>query len=278
MKVEIMYERLSAGRFYGQTLKRYESPGLNLSESRYQPHTRLARHSHPNAYFCITLNGTYEEEYGNHRRACKPSTLVFHPADEVHADHFLEKGGHLFRLEVAASWAERIHPYSPVLKEAADFMGGPLVHLVTKLYRECYQPDNVSDLAIEGLALEMIAEMSRRQTIEPGQNMPRWVFDAKELLHAHFAEKLNPEAIAKLLDVHPVHLARTFRRTHGCTMGEYIRQLRIEIGAHHLSTSDLSIADISTLVGFVDQSHFSRNFKRLTGFTPAQYRSSFRPR
>src|SRR5258708_18638653 len=116
-----MYERLSAGRFYGETLKRYESEGLILSESQYLPNTRLSQHSHSNAYFCVTLSGTYEEIYGNQQRGCKPSTLVFHPADEVHADHFLEKGGHLFRLEISASWANRIHPYSSVLQTAADF-------------------------------------------------------------------------------------------------------------------------------------------------------------
>lgn len=244
----------------------------------YLPNTRLRHHSHPNAYFCITLSGTYEEIYGNRQRGCKPSTLVFHPADEVHADHFLEKGGHLFRLEISGSWANRIHPYSSVLQTAADFTGGPLITLVTKLYRECYQPDSVSNLVIEGLALEIIAEMSRCKTIKSGHNQPRWVLQAKEFLHEHFAEKLNPAAMAELLDVHPVHLARTFRRFHGCTMGEYVRQLRIETSARYLSTSDMPIADISALVGFVDQSHFSKNFKRSTGFAPAQYRNIFRQR
>src|SRR5688572_8970901 len=110
-----MYERLSAGCYYGRTLKRHESPGLILSESVYQPNTQLSRHSHLNPYFCLTIHGTYEETYGNQKRGCKPSTLVFHPAEELHADHFFEKGGHLFRLEIAASWADRIHPYSPVL-------------------------------------------------------------------------------------------------------------------------------------------------------------------
>lgn len=273
-----MYERLSAGCYYGRTLKRHESPGLILSESVYQPNTRLSRHSHLNAYFCLTINGTYEETYGDQTRGCKPSTLVFHPADELHADHFFEKGGHLFRLEIAESWADRIHPYSPLLKNAADFIGGPMVFLVKKLYRECYFPDSVSDLAIEAIALEMIAEMSRSHTVKSSRNVPHWILEARDFLHEHFAERLNPQRIAKLLDVHPVHLARTFRRIHGCTMGDYVRKLRIEIAARHLSTSDIAIGNISQLVGFADQSHFSRNFKRFSGYTPAQYRAIFRRR
>jgi len=215
--------------------------------------------------------------YENKQRGCKPSTLVFHPAEEIHADQFLDQGGQLFRLEIQSSWIERIHPYSTVLTHAAEFTGGPMVSLVTKLYRECYQPDSVSPLAVEGLALEMIAEMSRRQ-IHSERNPPRWIDQARDFLHEHFAEKLNPTAIAGQLGVHPVHLARSFRQTYGCTMGEYLRQLRVEIAARHLSTSDASIVDIGALIGFADQSHFSKTFKRLTGYTPAQYRMIFRSR
>jgi AraC family transcriptional regulator len=272
-----MHKQLSAGCFYGKTLKKYESAGLMLTESVYRPRTKIAHHSHTNPYFCVTLRGSYQEMHGNKRRGCKPSTLVFHPADEIHANQFLDQGGHLFRLEIPSSWIERIHPYSSALKHAAEFNGGPLVCLVTKLYRECDQPDSVSPLAVEGLALEIIAEMSRSK-MPKERTPPGWVNRARDFLHEHFAEKLNPGAIAMLLDVHPVHLARTFRQTHGCTMGEYLRQRRIEIAARYLSTCDTSIADISTMIGFADQSHFSKNFKRRTGFTPAQYRMIFRGR
>lgn len=272
-----MHDRLSAGCFYGQTVKKYETAGLVLTESLYRPGTKLSRHSHINPYFCITLRGTYQEVYGNKRRGCIPSTLVFHPADEIHANQFLDQGGHLFRLEFPSAWIERIRHYSSVLQQPADFTGGPMVCLVTKLYRESYQLDSVSPLAVEGLALEIIAEMARLK-FHPDRTHPRWVKQARDFLHENFAEKLNPRAIAETLGVHPVHLARGFRGVYGCTMGDYLRELRIEIASRYLSTSEISIADISTVTGFADQSHFSKTFKRLTGLTPAQYRVVFRGR
>lgn len=272
-----MSPKLQPGCFYGKILKSCEVNGLILSESIYLPDTTLSKHSHSYSYLCIVLRGGYRETYDRRIRDCRPSTVVFHPADEVHANHFLNRGGRLFRLEIPPHWADRVSEYSSTLSSPADFNGGLLVCLVAKLYRECNQLDSVSPLVIEGLALEIVAEMSRRRY--PLQRVPpRWVMQAKELLQAHFAEKLNPTAIAELLNVHPVHLARGFRQAHGCTMGEYLRQLRIEIASHHLSTSDTPLADISTLIGFADQSHFSKNFKRLTGMTPAQYRTIFRAR
>ena len=83
-------------------MKTYETAGLMLSESVYLPGTRFGHHSHTNPYFCITLRGAYEEVYGNKRRGCKPSTLVFHPANEIHANQFLDKSGR-FRYEQAES-------------------------------------------------------------------------------------------------------------------------------------------------------------------------------
>ena len=75
--------------------------------------------------------------------------------------------------------------------------------------------------------------------------------------------------------MHPVHLAREFRRFQRCTIGEYIRQLRIERACRQLHASDEPLATIASAVGFSDQSHFSRTFKRLIGMTPAGYRATF---
>jgi AraC family transcriptional regulator len=76
--------------------------------------------------------------------------------------------------------------------------------------------------------------------------------------------------------VHPVTLARAFRRAFGCTVGEYVRRLRIERAARQLADSDLSLAEIALGAGFSDQSHFSNLFRRHTGLSPFQFRRAIR--
>jgi AraC family transcriptional regulator len=137
--------------------------------------------------------------------------------------------------------------------------------------------DPASHLAIEGLMLEVLAEASRLPT-GVMRIRPRWVEAARELLHDRFSEKLSLAVIAQSINVHPMHLAREFRRHYGCTIGEYIRKLRTDFARAELVRTNVSLTEIALTSGFFDQSHFTRVFKRLTGFSPASYRAAFRPR
>ena len=72
-------------------------------------------------------------------------------------------------------------------------------------------------------------------------------------------------------DVHPRHLMRVFRRFVGCSIGEYLRRHRIR-HAQGLLQTPMSLASVAAEVGFFDQSHFAKAFKRITGMTPGEYR------
>ena len=79
-----------------------------------------------------------------------------------------------------------------------------------------------------------------------------------------------------LAGVHPVHLARTFRREYGVTVGEYARALRLDWAQALLSDPDLSLAEVAAGAGFADQSHFTRAFRAYAGVTPGRYRELLR--
>jgi AraC family transcriptional regulator len=71
-------------------------------------------------------------------------------------------------------------------------------------------------------------------------------------------------------------LAQTFHKAYQCTVGEYVRKLRIDYACHELATSTKPIVEIALAAGFCDQSHFTRTFKRSIGAAPSQYRDSLR--
>jgi AraC family transcriptional regulator len=139
--------------------------------------------------------------------------------------------------------------------------------------------DEASPLAIEGLALEMLAEVSRRSA-RPAERRPvaQWLDQVKEILHSQFSEPLKLSQIANSVNVHPVHIARTFRKHYHCTVGEYLRWLRLQFACRQLSTSDTTLAQVASQAGFSSQSHFSTAFKQQMGMTPAAYRAAFRRR
>jgi AraC-like DNA-binding protein len=64
----------------------------------------------------------------------------------------------------------------------------------------------------------------------------------------------------------------------GCTVTGYVHRLRIDWARERLERSDMPLADVALDVGFADQAHFTRVFRRVTGSTPSEYRRRSRPR
>ena len=268
--------QLPPGRFYGETLRSRRVASFELSERVYPPGFQTPEHSHEQPLFCFVMQGDYTEKYGNKTRECKPSTLLFHPAEELHTEYFHDAGGHSFIIEMDPGWLERLRVRMAVTDRSADFRGGAFELLARKLYREFVRMDEVSPLIIEGLMLEILGEATRCYTTI-GVDIPlRWVQAARALLHERFAETITLSDVAKTVGVHPVHLAQMFHKTYSCTIGEYVRKLRIEFACRELALSDKPIVDIALAAGFCDQSHFSRTFKRFLGVPPTQYRESLR--
>lgn len=249
---------------------------FDLSERVYPPRFKTPRHHHKRALFCFVIQGDYTETYGVRSRECKPSTLLFHPAGELHSEYFHDSGGRSFIIEIAPSWLDRVARHSRMEDHSADLSGGELEPLARKLYKEFSMMDEASTLVIEGLMLEIVGEASRRSPICITRQPPRWLRQARDLLCERFAERLTLADVAKTVGVHPVHLAQTFHKTYDCTVGDFVRQLRIEYACRQLATTELPIVDIALTAGFCDQSHFTRTFKRCTRVAPSQYRESLR--
>jgi AraC family transcriptional regulator len=265
------------GSLYGDILGSTSIAGFTLTETAYVPGLRLPQHSHEQAYFCFVLGGSFTEVYGQHSRSGHPSTLIFHPAGETHADLF-HTTSRCFDIQMDTRWLERVRPPSRTISTPADFCGGQLANLAARLYREFRQLDEFSGLAVEGLALELIAEASRCSLKEPGRTPPHWLERVRAILHEQLGDRPSLVTLAQSVAVHPVHLAREFRRFYRCTIGEYVRQSRIEFACHQISTSDASLSDIAQAAGFFDHSHFARTFKTHMGMTPNQYRTALHPR
>ena len=79
-------------------------------------------------------------------------------------------------------------------------------------------------------------------------------------------------SLAKEAGVHPVHVARVFRRQHGTTVAGYVRKLRVAWAQEELLRPGATTVEVALAAGFADQSHFARVFRRVVGLTPGQWR------
>jgi AraC family transcriptional regulator len=271
-----MIKKLAPGCSMGKILKSCDTAGFTMNEIAYSAKSKLSEHSHENAHYCFVLRGSYTESHNKQEMFCRPSTLTFRLPGEVHKDKFHNQEVRVFTMEIPLKWIERLRQGSIYLGRSIHFQDGIVMRHFNRLVKEFHQMDTAADLVIEGLALEIMAETARQSASKVERTIPYWLKQAKDLIHGRFTENLTLEQIASEAGVHPVHLASVFRQKYHCTVGEYIRELRIEYACREIIKGEKSLVTVALEAGFANQGHFSVNFKRLTGFTPTSYRNSFR--
>lgn len=109
------------------------------------------------------------------------------------------------------------------------------------------------------------------------KNLPVWAKELKQIIQDQIDTNLtlSLKEISESLNVHPSYLSREFSKYFdNVSFGDYIRKLRIEKSIELLKDPKYSLAEISYLTGFSDQSHFNRIFKMHTGKSPSIYRKT----
>ena len=245
-------------------------PGLVLAEIDYAPDSAITER-HPHARFVLVVRGTLRST-----DLADAARLWFCPAGSALSLTVSPGGARCLILDMDEGWLARLRGNGPVLSHARSFRSGLVIHLAQRLHDEFGQRDEVSRLAIDSLAVGLIAEASRRALRETpeGRRPPAWLERARAFVDQHFSERLPLTAVAAVVGVHPVHLARTFRRAYDTTLCSYIRTVRLDFARRQLATTAVPVADIAAAAGFYDQSHFCRLFKQATGLSPAVYRDS----
>lgn len=92
-------------------------------------------------------------------------------------------------------------------------------------------------------------------------------------LYTHLENHLSLEEIANDLNISTGYLSSCFKKNMNTSVMSYFKKIKIERGKTLLLDSNKSILEISTLLGFCDQCHFSKIFKSETGYTPTQWRN-----
>lgn len=257
-------------------LRTAEFNGITLVEGLHPAGSTLPWHSHDGASICLVLRGAFAEYSRGARLDCAPSSLKLTPAGEPHWNRFDRGDVRGLMIEIDPARFAPAERFGTALAERRQFGAGPEVALARRVHAELCTMDSAAPLAIEGLLLELVARFARGGSAGIGGEPPRWVTCAADLLHAMPAARLALSDIAAEVGVHPATLARGFRSTYGTSLGAYQRQLRLELAARLLATTDLPVAAIAQQCGFFDQSHLTNSFRRYLGAPPSRYRRDLR--
>jgi len=255
----------------GETLRLRTVGPFTIREEFYPSSLVLRQRSLERAYITFVIEGAFRERYATRSILCRTGMIRFLPAGELH-DSEIQSHSRCLNISAEASAFAQLRQNPRVPRRPAEINGLNSTWLANRLYAEFSRQDSASAMAIEGLVLEILAEIARVEASEMSMQAPHWLKHATEIVESRFLERLSLAEIASQVGVHYVHLSRQFHKYNRCTVGELIRKRRVQYASHLLAHSRTPLAEIALTCGFSDQSHLSFLFKRYMGLSPSKFR------
>jgi len=166
-------------------------------------------------------------------------------------------------MSTLTSGALRNHQEDPVapfsrLDRAADLVAGPRAPALTRPKR----------MPGKGFAAAEIQQQT-------GTLHPCRLRRVTEYIQQNLDKDLTLAELAAVVHMSPYHFARLFKGSTGVPPHRFVIRQRIARASVFLATQELSIAQISRMVGFRTPSHFTTVFRRVLGITPGAYRTGY---
>ena len=266
---------LRGGEFYSPIQARLSANDVVLSELCQPVARSVPRHEHELAYVTIVLHGHYREGDRGKLDELPPLTAVFNPVGVAHSTVIGPAGASMFTIEFRS---ESLQELGLQLPDRTTFDGGvgTMLWPALRLFSS-FKNQSTDSLMLEAHVFELLAAITRLHE-SPEKTPPRWLKRVKDRLHAEFCERLRMRDLAREAGVHPVHLARAFRKFEKRTPGEYQQHLQIRAACELLGKPEWPLAEIAAECGFADQSHFTRTFRRMAATTPLRFRQAVVPK
>lgn len=258
-------ERNGAGaatRWSGRTGREVATGCVRVIESFHRPGSRVPAHRHDLPFVTLVIRGGYVERNRSRHLHVGQGMVATHGEGDRHSDCFGSLPSHLLSME----W--RAPPDRPFVARTFG-RERAFRRIGLELLRELGLNDASTPVAIEALAAEIFVLADER--VAPRSGDEAWFRMLEERLRSDFRQPLRLDGLAGELGRHRSHIARSFRRRSGCTIGQFLRRLRIEWARERLRQG-APIAQVAIDAGFSDQSHLTRWFRRSVGTTPGALR------
>ena len=167
------------------------------------------------------------------------------------ADRYLAQDREIFEVR---------QPLRDELEQITDPGGQIAWYLTTK--QPIFDGDNLVAIAVVSIALGTPAALGAEHPLRA----------VVTYIREHLAEPMSVEGLADVAGLPLRQFERLIRRTFGLPTKQYITQVRVTAAGELLKTTELALAEIATRCGWYDQSAFSKQFTKIVGVTPGEYR------
>lgn len=245
---------------------------VSVTRVRYAPRYQQARHTDDRVQISVVLRGTLRERVGRLEERAGPLSVVVKARGVEHADTYGTGGVLIGSLALEGDEGERLleigRPLPSWLWSPASPALRPMLRLVDRLQtpRHAMDPDDPDVLDV----LAAVTCGGRDRSRVP----PSWLMRVRERFDD--GDHVSVRLAAVDAGVHPVYLARAFRRWFGCSISTYLQGRRISRSASLLDAGT-TITHAACAAGFTDHPHLCHRFKEATGLTPGRYRQVVAP-
>lgn len=233
--------------------------GLGIVEGRIDGGRLRKGFSAPGIFTFVRANQTQEWLWGHY---AKLLILEFAPnlLNKIAVESF----------DITSEKVELIEPFTiniPLLQQ-----------IVLALDNESKESNHLNRLYFESLQNTFLLHLLRHhcnlKITNPNLSSGLTQLQLKEVVEyidSNLSQNLGLAELATIIRVSPPHFGRLFKQSVGVSPYQYVLKCRIQRAKKLLAEGKLTLGQISTTLGFYDQSHFSKAFRKAVGVTPRQY-------
>lgn len=260
-------------------IAREPETGIEVIRARFGGHA-YDPHAHDEYLIGVTEAGVQGFNCRRVAHRSTPGTAILMEPGERHDGHAAAEPGFTYRmlylpagwlrlrlsdlLETPAAWPE----FRRTLSDAPGL--GTAVLAAHAALRD-KGPRMLRDAALDRLVLSIRTDLVHRPALPAAARAPRAASRARAALEARMAEDIGIDDLAAETGMSRFRLSRAFKAAYGLAPHAYLIELRLR-AARRLLAQGSPPAEVASAVGFADQSHLGRWFRRAFRLTPAVYR------
>lgn len=262
-------------------LKQDATSGIETVRAHFEGHA-YDPHWHDSYLVGITEQGLQQFNCRRQQHNSTPGKVFLLEPGDIHDGTAPQAGGFTYRtLYLDPNWLDRElraqfenTPDNTQLSFASTLAEDPRLAIATASAFEAMHHDElriVRQTALDHLLANLTSHLRWRTQLNPDPRLPLVAQRARDYLHSHLHQDIGLDDLAQVTGVDRFRLSRAFKAAFGMAPHAYLIQLRLTRARHLLARGELP-ANVAAALGFADQSHLGRWFKRAYRMTPADYR------
>jgi AraC family transcriptional regulator len=257
----------------GVTVRCARTPilGLEVMVKRFLAGSVMAPHVHEAAAMCVVLGGEMHEATDASESSYGAGNVIFKPSGVRHSNRFGPAGASILTIAMDDEVVDRLNAAGFPASDVFDSQARSVKYLSGCLISALRRRDG---LQCDAVALQLLAAVTTDRTAA-NTGSPDWLWRIRAAIVRDTRGKFTIDRAARESGIESARIVEHLRRRYGLGFAAYTHQVKIEEALMILlARPHVTLASVAAQLGFYDQSHFTRVFKRIVGITPSAFRRS----